>query len=123
MLHTRGLPADRAVQLEAAIFAAWEPIASAAELTLDRMDGGLELRARGHDKGTAARALIDRSPQGTFAAFVGDDRSDEDAFAVVSAHGAGVSVGRTSRQAALSLDAEDVVAFLDCWLDASRRAA
>jgi alpha,alpha-trehalase len=69
-----------------------------------RMSGGkkiFELRpAIDWDKGAALRWLLAAAgldPQHTLAVFVGDDVTDEDAFAVVRYHGVGVVVGTDDR--------------------------
>jgi trehalose-phosphatase len=121
VLHVRDLPPARARDVLERGAEAWSGPASHPQLRLDQIDGGLELRARGHDKGTAVRRLLSRQAPGTLAVFVGDDVSDEAAFAVVREHGFGVRVGERSRdslaQAALP-SYRAVPAFLDAWLAA-----
>ncbi|HTM58394.1 MAG TPA: trehalose-phosphatase, partial [Candidatus Udaeobacter sp.] len=114
----------RARSVEADLEERWQPIAGEGTLRLDRTDGGLELRALGHDKGSAAASLIGACPSRTIAVFVGDDRSDEDAFEVVSSGGFGVRVGahRASR-ATLRLEPERLSEFLDQWLRVAARAS
>jgi trehalose-phosphatase len=116
VLHTRAIEAARVPAIEAEVAERWRRFADDGPLTLDQVDGGLELRARGHDKGIAAAALIGRCPPQTIPVFVGDDRSDEDAFAVVSAQGFGVRVGahRESR-ARLRIESSQLLEFLDQW--------
>jgi len=98
VLHTRGLPGPQARALEVEALAAWAPLGARGALVLERTRGGIELRAAGRDKGTAARALIARSPAHTLVVFIGDDRTDEDAFAALSPDGIGVRVGGRTRQ-------------------------
>lgn len=119
VLHTRALPPERARDVEERCAAAWQPLAEAGHVRLDRIDRGLELRARGHDKGAVVRSLLSRSPVGTLAVFVGDDVTDEDAFEAVRDHGFGVRVGgtgRTTMAMGLLPSVEAVADFLEAWL-------
>ncbi len=119
VLHTRGLRPAAARAAEGACRRAWRPLLRRAGLRLDVTSGGLELRAAGHDKGHVARALTARLPAGTLAVFVGDDRSDEDAFAVVARRGIAIRVGRASRRSRARLrlaSTRSVIRFLDRWL-------
>lgn len=79
-LHWRDLaPAEReALEREAA--PAWAAIGRRSGLEPHPFDGGLELRAPGRCKGTAVKALLEELPEGAAAAFLGDDRTDEDGF-------------------------------------------
>jgi trehalose-phosphatase len=118
VLHTRNLPPGHARVIEGACASLWEPLSIQYRLGLDRINGGLELRARGRDKGTAVLSLLSREPPGTLGVFVGDDVSDEDAFRAVRDFGFGVRVGTDDRPslAAASLPScEAVVDFLDAW--------
>jgi trehalose-phosphatase len=79
-VHVRGLSARESERVLAAARDAWAPIARDAGLALHPFDGGLELRARGWDKGDAVRAVLAEEPSGAAAAYLGDDLTDEDAF-------------------------------------------
>jgi len=119
VLHTRGLPAAAARALHAEARRAWAPEASDGMVALAPTAGGIELRAPQRTKGTAARSLIDEAPAGTLAVFVGDDLTDEDAFAVVRGRGFGVRVGlgrRASLATARLADWDAVAEFLGRWL-------
>jgi len=119
VLHTRGLAPARAREMEARCADAWEPLVAAGRVRMDRINGGLELRARGRDKGAVVRSLMSRAPAGTLAVFVGDDVTDEDAFEAVRDHGFGVRVGDAARPTmamALLPSVEAVADFLSEWL-------
>ncbi len=119
VLHTRGLLAERAAQLERECGAAWAPLTERAPLALESMDGGVELRARDCHKGLVATALLDGSPAGTLGVFVGDDLTDEDAFEALADRGFGVRVGgddRPSRAMASLPGSAAVAVFLEEWL-------
>jgi trehalose 6-phosphate phosphatase len=116
-LHWRGLQSAVSTRVHSAALEAWEPF-DGGELTLLPFDGGLEIRARGHDKGDAVRAVMSTSP-GAVAAYLGDDTTDEDAFRAIRSHGLGVLVRKerrlTNARLWLSTPAE-VTAFLERWV-------
>jgi trehalose 6-phosphate phosphatase len=56
-------------------------------------NGGLELRAAGSTKGTAIEELLALAPAGSLPVYIGDDDTDEDAFAVLEGRGIGIKVG------------------------------
>jgi trehalose 6-phosphate phosphatase len=124
-VHVRGLAQRESERVLAAARDAWTPIARDAGLALHPFDGGLELRARGWDKGDAVRAVLAQEPPGTAVAYLGDDLTDEDAFSALDelADGSGVrALGvlvrgerRPSRARAWLRPPEDLLAFLDRW--------
>lgn len=116
--HTRGLPTAVARDAAAAVELRWRPATANGGLRLTEIDGGLELRATGHDKGTAVAELLARRPGATFAVYLGDDHTDEDAFAAVDGRGLGLRVGRgerPSRAVGTLPDCEAVAEFLAAW--------
>lgn len=126
VLHTRALEPGRARSLEEHWLPALREIAPAESFAVDRIDGGVELRARGRDKGAVVRERLSRARAGTLAVFVGDDVTDEDAFAAVREHGFGVRVGPSGRPTmalARIPSVEGVADFLEEWLTVSGSAA
>jgi trehalose-phosphatase len=126
ILHTRGLAPNHAEAMARACAAPWAIEAAAGELRLDRIDGGVELRAAARDKGTAVRELVAAAPPGAAAVCLGDDISDEDAFREVAPYGFGLRVGpdeRPSHAAGRLATNDDVEAFLAAWLATLRPRA
>jgi trehalose-phosphatase len=118
VLHTRGLDVADATALEERAADVWRASSATGRLVLERMDGGLELRAHDRNKGTAALALLAETKPGTLGVFVGDDVTDEDAFEVVRDWGFGVRVGVSDRPTfALGQlpSVEAVAVFLEEW--------
>jgi trehalose 6-phosphate phosphatase len=76
----------------------------------------IEIKAAGFDKGTAVRSLMRRRPfAGRRPVFVGDDTTDEAAFAVLPEFdGVGISVGRRIPGVAMCFDAPPDVRM---WLE------
>ena len=118
-LHARMLPFAEGTNARHVLRRLWRATASGV-LALEPVNGGLEVRARGEDKGTAVRVLLGAMPQGTLAVYLGDDATDEDAFRALGGEGVTIRVGDSaSPTAALHRlrDPRDVLAFLERWRD------
>lgn len=100
-LHWRGMNHAEKALLEAAVRPAWMDIALDSGLELHDFDGGIELRPPGLDKGSAIRTLALENP-GSVIFFLGDDLTDEDAFAALRGGGVGVLVREEPRPTAAS---------------------
>ncbi len=90
-------------------------------LHLLEFDGGLELRAGNINKGHAVIKVLETVSADTPVAFLGDDLTDEDAFAILRDRGLAVLVRPEPRvsQARLWLNPpEDLLHFLDAWIAA-----
>lgn len=127
-IHWRGLPEDRADALRAEARRAWgDFFAPLAGFRVHPFDGGIELRPVGRNKGDAVREAIAGEPEDAPCAYLGDDRTDEDAFAEVarlrfpdgSPRGLGLLV-REEPRPTLALarlrPPEELLDFLDEWL-------
>ena len=126
VLHTRSLSREQAVALEERAVNAWQPFAEPGAVSVDRIDGGVELRARSRDKGTVVNTLLASAPPGTLGVFLGDDVTDEDAFEAVRDRGFGVRVGAEDRPT-LAMGrlrgCEEVPAFLERWIIVTGRSS
>jgi trehalose-phosphatase len=94
-----------------------------AGLQLLIFDGGVEMRSDTLNKGHAALHMLTRFPTAT-AAYLGDDTTDEDAFAVLRGRALTLLVRAEPRpsQAAYWLQPpQDLLAFLDAWIRAAER--
>ncbi len=127
MLHTRGLAGMEVRRWIQRARTAWgaEAAAAGGRLRLMPVNGGIELRATGRDKGKSVRELTAGAPAGTFAVYLGDDATDEDAFRAISPVGVGIRVGsnhaRTAARHRLASRLE-VERFLRRWLSAAAEA-
>lgn len=83
VMHWRGASPRTAKFIETRTREIFEPLAKLEGLTLLQFEGGLELRV-GRDKGGAVDAILSEFPVGTPVAYVGDDITDESAFAAVN---------------------------------------
>lgn len=119
VVHTRGLAPGLAAEVERRALDGFAPLTGDG-LAVRPIDGGLELRVRGRDKGVALAELAAESGPGVFVAAVGDDDTDEDAFrAAARAGGWGVRVGATRPTAARAALASphEVARFLELWAE------
>jgi trehalose-phosphatase len=125
-LHWRGLADDEAAALRARAEQAWSAIARRCGLLLRPFDGGVELRAAGFDKGRPVRTLLAEAGPGAAAAFLGDDLTDEHAFAAMRGHGLTALVRPEPRPTVAELwlrPPEELLAFLHRWHQAASEHA
>lgn len=120
-VHWRGLSAAEARSVEERARAAWEPLLAGGEMSLREFDGGLELRPGGRGKGAVVQTLLRESPAGVFAAYLGDDFTDEDAFRALGDQGLSVLVRPEPRSTAARAwirPPEELLDFLRTWAEA-----
>lgn len=118
-IHWRGLAAGEIDALRREMLDRWTPLAAQAGVELHPFDGGLELRARGRDKGFALRCLLSTANADAAVAFLGDDLTDEDGFRALSGRGLGVLVRSEYRATAADVwitPPDELIAFLERWL-------
>jgi trehalose 6-phosphate phosphatase len=118
-LHTRGMPESEAERLHSMVASAWEDDTATLGLECRRFSGGVELRLRSVNKGTAlARLLEGRSPD-ALCVYVGDDDTDEDAFGALPDKGVGIRVGPPGVRSLAKGRLDDPAAvrgFLRSWI-------
>ncbi len=118
-VHWRGEPLKRVERLRAETTAAWTPLAERAALELHLFDGGIELRCPGRDKGSAVRHILKETAPNASIAFLGDDLTDEQAFAALKGAGLSVLVRTEPRPTAADCrlrPPEELLDFLRQWL-------
>ncbi len=91
-IHTRGLSPATARDVEVLARRLFMPLTRSGQLDVQGFDGGVELRARGADKGTAVRGIVDHMGTDEMAVYLGDDVTDEDAFEALGSRGIGILV-------------------------------
>jgi trehalose-phosphatase len=121
--HWRGLSEQEQSTLRDHVLGRWEAELSGAGLEAHAFDGGLELRAAGINKGRAVARLLTEAPDAANAmAYLGDDLTDEDAFAAMRDRGLKVLVRPEYRETAADLWLEppdELRDFLKRWLAAT----
>jgi len=121
VMHWRGRTPEEAREIERKTRELFEPLAKMEGLRMLEFSAGLELRA-GRDKGGAVRAIIRESPEGAPVTYLGDDLTDEAAFAAVNeAKGPHLSVlvRREKRKTAADVwlqPPEELRIFLRRWI-------
>ena len=87
-------------------------------LELQEFDGGIELRPRGAHKGQVVDVAFAEHGPGAAVAYLGDDRTDEDAFEAIAGRGLAVLVRpetRPTRAEAWLRPPEELLDFLGEW--------
>jgi len=116
--HVRGMDREKAGEWLRNLRKEWEDLAGAG-LELIRFDGGLEIRAEGKNKGDSIKTLARMFPKAGLMVYIGDDRTDEDAFKALRGKGVGIKVGKGPSAAGYYLDdCNDVLNFLKEWAKA-----
>src|SRR6185437_9824847 len=128
VMHWRGVPRDKAEEIQAQVSALFEPLAGVDGLSLLKFEAGMELRS-GRDKGDAVRLILEEASGGkpiSFpVAFLGDDTTDEFAFRAVNALPSGrITALVRSEYRNTAADAwlrppDELLGFLQSWLKAA----
>ena len=124
-LHWRGLSLGYAGHIRAKAIEKWGQLAPRWGLQIKEFNGGIELRPAGINKGNAVEAVLAGSPRGVLGVYLGDDLTDEDAFAALEGRGVGILVGFESRPTRAQMRLRppgEVLDFLRAWASAGRRA-
>lgn len=118
-VHWRGAVEARAA-IEAAIRERVRLYLAPGALEWLDFDGGIELRAPGFDKGHAVRTIAAEAGADAALAYLGDDQTDEAAFAALREPDLGVLVrvnARPTRARVHLRPPEELLAFLRRWID------
>ncbi len=117
--HWRGLAPDKAGDIKRKILDKWPEASEEYGFELHGFDGGLELRVKRANKGTAVRTIVEETDPETLVAYLGDDATDEDAFEALADRGLKVLVSDCDRPTKADLVLRppvELVEFLRKWL-------
>ncbi len=117
-VHWRGVSKEKRLRLQRLVVRPWQELSNKSELVLLPFDGGAELRCPGVTKGTVVEHILQEFPRGVAAAYLGDDLTDEDAFAALGEGGLKVLVRPRLRDTAADLwlqPPEELLWFLGQW--------
>lgn len=118
VVHWRGKSQHSIQTIRTRALELLHPFAGAVGMNLLQFDGGLELRA-GRHKGDAVRTILAETADRVPVAYLGDDATDEDAFAALAGRGLGVLVRRKWRPSAATAwlrPPAQLREFLGMWL-------
>jgi trehalose-phosphatase len=123
-IHWRSAASTAQEQIRSSIESVFSRIAQPGGLHLLPFDGGLELRSTDRTKGTAVREILAQEPAASPVAYLGDDLTDEDAFAALGERGFSILV-RTEVRASCARfwlrPPKELLEFLDAWIAASKK--
>lgn len=117
-IHWRGADAARAGAIRSLALSLYAGLPAVEGLELLPFDGGLELRSTTRTKGSVVDLILASEPPGVPAAYLGDDRTDEDAFEALDGRGFSILVGEAPRPTAAKFwlrPPEELLQFLDDW--------
>ena len=119
-IHYRGLSPEIILEIEHKIVNNWNGLEAEYNLTHSRFDGGLELRIPGNNKGSVVKNVTTRFPDSTLAAYLGDDLTDEDAFAALPESALSVLVRSEYRKTGAKVwlkPPRQLLEFFDRWIE------
>ena len=124
LVRCKGLKESEVFDSRTKAYQVFQPVAAAhGKLRLVESEEGVELRLRSANKGNAVKRLLADVPHDVPIAYLGDDPSDEDAFRVLNGRGLTILVSPVARFTAAHINLrppDEVIAFLDDWIRASR---
>jgi trehalose 6-phosphate phosphatase len=123
-VHWRGLDLTEAEDIHRRVMLGWTGIAKQSGLDLLHFDGGVEIRSKKANKGTAVRILLSEMDPDAPAAYLGDDTTDEDAFQAINGLGLSILVRPVWRPTAAQLwlrPPGEVLDLLTRWLVCQER--
>jgi len=123
-VHWRGLSEDEIEQIQSRTLQEWTSLTEQQRLKLLRFEGGLELRVIRPDKGDAIAAVLKKLTADTPVAFLGDDLTDEDGFAVLTDRGLSILVRdeyRETHAKAWLRPPQELLHFFEQWLSRTSR--
>lgn len=118
-LHWRGVTPAKRIEMENKVIGLWEKICEKGLLEIHQFDGGVELRPKGIGKGDAVNQIISEQGKTVAVAYLGDDQTDEEAFAALGERGLKILVRKEVRPSLADVQLvppDDLLVFLDRWI-------
>jgi trehalose-phosphatase len=122
-IHWRSVAPAREERIRTSIQSVFSRLAQPGRLHLLPFDGGLELRSTDRTKGTAVEQILAEEPGAFPVAYLGDDLTDEDAFAALGDRGLSILVRTGVRPSCAQFwlrPPEELLDFLDEWIAGSQ---
>ncbi|HCT61755.1 trehalose-phosphatase [Acidobacterium capsulatum] len=124
-VHWRGLPEEAQRSIRNAAEAYFASVQAPATLEMMPFESGIELRSRSRTKGQVVAEILAEEPDDAPAAFLGDDWTDEDGFAVLGERGLGILVRPEARESCAKFHLTppgELIRFLDRWLEHTKES-
>ncbi|MGC2399444.1 MAG: trehalose-phosphatase [Acidobacteriaceae bacterium] len=118
-VHWRSVDQATGQRIRASVESTFARLGEVDSLRLLPFDGGVELRSIDRTKGTPVAEILGQEPEGVPAAYLGDDFTDEDAFAALDKRGFSVLVRDGIRKSCARFwlrPPEELLGFLDQWI-------
>jgi trehalose-phosphatase len=122
-IHWRSYEPAVQEQIRSLVQSVFARLAEPGNLHLLPFDGGLELRSTDRTKGTAVDQIVALEPAALPVAYLGDDLTDEDAFAAIGDRGFSILVRTEVRESFARFwlrPPEELLGFLDQWIAAAQ---
>lgn len=121
-VHWRGMSQEDAATIAERVRKGWNRLLVNSRMKLLDFDGGIEIRLSGRNKAHAVLTLLDEIGPGFPLAYLGDDRTDEDAFTALRDCPQTLTVlvrpqWRETTAKAWIKPPDELLKFFDRWLD------
>ncbi|NOY89068.1 MAG: trehalose-phosphatase [FCB group bacterium] len=117
--HWRGFREDKAQEIRNKVIKKWLEEIKSSGLSFHDFDGGIEIKIDSINKGNAVSAILNENKEKCYFCYMGDDITDEDAFAKLKGHGLSVLVNSSPRETKADIwikPPEELIEFLHYWL-------
>lgn len=116
--HWRGCAPAVITEIRDCVIQEWEELTQSTGLELCPFEEGMELRIPGRTKADAVKTVIEETGEDAAVAYLGDDRTDEDAFRALKGKGLSALVRSEVRPSAADLwirPPKELLQFLWLW--------
>jgi trehalose-phosphatase len=121
-IHWRGFEPPVQERIRTSVQSIFARLGEPGGLHLLLFDGGLELRTTDRTKRTAVEQILSQERDTAPMAYLGDDLTDEDAFAAIGRRGYSILVRTEARESSARFwlrPPEELLEFLDQWIAAT----
>jgi trehalose-phosphatase len=118
-VHWRGLPPSQVLEVRSKAYNVLTPLTFQTGLLVADFEGGVEIRLRSANKADVVRTIMNEVGPDVPIAYLGDDKTDEEAFRVLNGRGLTVLVRPKHRFTAAQTwlrPPEELVQFFNTWI-------
>jgi trehalose-phosphatase len=126
-VHWRGMSQEDASLIAEKVRKGWSRLTAHSRMTLLDFDGGVEIRLNAKNKGDVVRTLLEELAPSMPVAYLGDDRTDEDAFSALRDSGQALTAlvraeWRESEAQVWIRPPKELLEFFERWMDCCQGA-